>query len=71
MLTMFVFDLFGIGEDTDVLWISLSMVLVLGIPGATALAIFRYRLYDVDVVVSKTICTRAWRSRSFSSTARS
>ena len=31
------------------------MVLVLGIPAATALAIFRYRLYDVDVVVSKTI----------------
>ena len=55
MLTMFVFDLFGIGEDSDVLWISLLMVLVLGIPGATALAIFRYRLYDVDVVVSKTI----------------
>ena len=55
MLTMFVLDLFGIGEDSDVLWISLLMVLVLGIPAATALAIFRYRLYDVDVVVSKTI----------------
>ena len=55
MLTMFVLDLFGIGEDSDVLWIALLMVLVLGIPGATALAIFRYRLYDVDVVVSKTI----------------
>ena len=40
---------------SDVLWISLVMVLVLGIPAATALAIFRYRLYDVDVVVSKTI----------------
>ena len=31
------------------------LTLVLGIPSATALAIFRYRLYDVDVVVSKTI----------------
>jgi signal transduction histidine kinase len=40
---------------SDVLWISLVVVLVLGIPSATALAIFRYRLYDVDVVVSKTI----------------
>ncbi|HEX5937198.1 MAG TPA: ATP-binding protein [Actinomycetota bacterium] len=54
MLTMFVVDLLGI-EQNDVLWIALLMVLVLGIPGATALAIFRYRLYDVDVVVSKTI----------------
>jgi signal transduction histidine kinase len=55
MLTMFVLNLFRIGENSDVLWIALLMVLVLGIPGATALAIFRYRLYDVDVVVSKTI----------------
>ncbi len=55
MLTMFVFDLFSIGEDSDVLWIALLMVLVLGIPAATGLAIFKYRLYDVDVVVSKTI----------------
>ncbi len=46
--------LFGEAES-DVLWISLVIVLVLGIPAATALAIFRYRLYDVDVVVSKTI----------------
>jgi signal transduction histidine kinase len=51
---MFAIDLFGI-EQNDVLWIALLMVLVLGIPAATALAIFRYRLYDVDVVVSKTI----------------
>jgi signal transduction histidine kinase len=55
MLTMFVLELLGIGTDSDLLWIALVMVLVLGIPGATALAIFRYRLYDVDVVVSKTI----------------
>lgn len=41
--------------ESDVLWIALVVVLVLGIPSATALAIFRYRLYDVDVVVSKTI----------------
>jgi signal transduction histidine kinase len=55
MLTMFLLDLLSIEMDSDVLWIALVMVLVLGIPGATALAIFRYRLYDVDVVVSKTI----------------
>lgn len=55
MLTMFVQELLGIETDSDVLWIALVLTLVLGIPSATALAIFRYRLYDVDVVVSKTI----------------
>ena len=55
LLTMMVGELlFGEIQD-EVLWISLVLVLVLGIPAATALAIFRYRLYDVDVVVSKTI----------------
>ena len=39
----------------DVLWSILVVVLIVGIPGATALAIFRYRLYAVDVVISKTI----------------
>ena len=39
----------------DVLWLILVAVLLLGIPVATGLAIFRYRLYDVDVVISKTI----------------
>lgn len=54
LTTMFVIELFG-KEVGDFLWISLVLTLVLGIPGATTLAIFRYRLYDVDVVVSKTI----------------
>ena len=39
----------------DVLWSIFVVVLIVGIPGATALAIFRYRLYDVDLVISKTI----------------
>ena len=52
---MFVLELLGVESNSDVLWISLLLVLVLGIPGATALAIFKYRLYDVDVVVSKTL----------------
>lgn len=43
------------GAVADLLWASLVVVLLVGIPVATALAIFRYRLYDVDVVVSKTI----------------
>lgn len=39
----------------DALWGALIVLVVVGIPVATALAIFRYRLYDVDVVISKTI----------------
>jgi signal transduction histidine kinase len=39
----------------DVLWSIAVVVLLVGIPVATALAIFRYRLYDVDIVISKTI----------------
>ena len=46
----------GITNAIDnVLWGSLVLVLAVGIPAATVLAIFRYRLYDVDVVISKTI----------------
>ena len=55
LLTMMVSELLFREQSSDFLWIVLVMVLVLGIPAATALAIFRYRLYDVDVVVSKTI----------------
>jgi signal transduction histidine kinase len=43
------------GEQSDWLWIPLVLVLTLGLPAATALAIFRSRLYDVDLVISKTI----------------
>src|SRR5262245_32304840 len=39
----------------DTIWALLVVVLLVGIPVATALAIFRYRLYDVDLVISKTI----------------
>jgi signal transduction histidine kinase len=39
----------------DILWGPLVLVLLVGIPAATALAIFRYRLYDTGVVVSKTL----------------
>ena len=55
LLAMLVEGFLVPGPESDVLWISLAVVLVIGIPSATALAIFRYRLYDVDVVVSKTI----------------
>ena len=55
LLAMLVEGFLVPGPESDVLWISLAALLVIGIPSATALAIFRYRLYDVDVVVSKTI----------------
>ena len=51
MLSPFLFP----GWGGDPLWIAFVLLLLFGIPTATALAIFRYRLYDVDVVVSKTI----------------
>ncbi len=40
---------------SDAVWGLQVLVLAAGIPAATAFAIFRYRLYDVDVVISKTI----------------
>jgi signal transduction histidine kinase len=33
----------------------LVLILFVGIPGASAIAIFKYRLYDLDVVVKKTV----------------
>jgi signal transduction histidine kinase len=61
-LILFLFlGLFGLSAEPgdhgvdDTIWAILVVVLLVGIPIATALAIFRYRLYDVDVVISKTI----------------
>jgi signal transduction histidine kinase len=42
-------------SGADPLWISLVILAVVGIPLAAAFAILRYRLYDIDVVISKTI----------------
>jgi signal transduction histidine kinase len=39
----------------DIVMVLLVTDIVVGIPVATGIAIFRYRLYDVDVVISKTI----------------
>ena len=39
----------------DLLMVLLVVTIVLGIPGATAIAIFRFRLYDLDLVIKKTV----------------
>jgi signal transduction histidine kinase len=83
-LILFLFlGLFGLTAEPgdhgvdDTIWAILVVVLLVGIPIATALAIFRYRLYDVDVVISKTIVytaspcsSRRRTSRSWSASAR-
>jgi hypothetical protein len=39
----------------DVLMVLLVVTIVVGLPAATALAIFRFRLFDLDLVVKKTV----------------
>ena len=46
---------FGPGGVTDALASVLLAVTLVGIPVATAIAIFKYRLYDIDVVIRKTV----------------
>ena len=38
-----------------ILWSAFMIVLLFGVPAACAVAILRYRLYDLDVVVKKTV----------------
>ena len=39
----------------NVLWVVLALVLTLGIPGAYLVAIFKHGLWDLDVVIKKTL----------------
>ncbi|MBI2237389.1 MAG: sensor histidine kinase [Actinobacteria bacterium] len=64
VLTLFVsLNLFGFitssgGEDAllgDIGFYMLVILLAIGIPGASGIAILKYRLYDLDVVVKKTV----------------
>ncbi|MGH3333649.1 MAG: hypothetical protein ACRDPJ_20310 [Nocardioidaceae bacterium] len=36
-------------------WTMFMLASILGIPGATGIAIFRYRLYDIDLVINRTL----------------
>ena len=54
----FVLPLIGLtdaGLVGDILWIALVLLVVVGVPAAVAVAILKYRLYDVDVVINKAV----------------
>jgi signal transduction histidine kinase len=43
------------GHLADVLWALGFASLVIGLPAAVAIAVLRYRLYDIDLVINKTL----------------
>lgn len=61
LLLALVRTLFGVDVDAEgdvvgtAAWITFFVVLLFGIPSACAIAILRYRLYELDVVVKKTV----------------
>ena len=58
MLTLIVFDATGLNEQgrfDDLLWGAMALLLLVGIPATVAIAVLKYRLYDVDVVLRKTV----------------
>ncbi|MDH4111299.1 MAG: GAF domain-containing sensor histidine kinase [Actinomycetota bacterium] len=49
---------FAAGQDSqlsDVAWVFFVFSIMVALPGATAVAVLRYRLYDLDLVIKKTV----------------
>jgi two-component system, NarL family, sensor kinase len=49
---------FAFGDNEvigSIFWIGITLIICLGIPLASGIAIMRYRLYDLDIVVKKTV----------------
>jgi signal transduction histidine kinase len=51
----FAFFFFGPNRTTDVSGAILLAVAITGMPAAAAIAIFKYRLYDIDIVIRRTV----------------
>ena len=60
MLISFVGEIVGIGQEGEVpvidyLWGLTALSIVIGVPVAYVVAIFRYRLWNLDIVIRKTV----------------
>ena len=51
----FVFYFFGWNGTTDRIGAALLAIAIVGIPIATGIAVLKYRLYDIDLVIRKTV----------------
>jgi len=47
--------LIGTDSAANVGWLLLTFALTLGLPGAAAVAILKYRLYDIDPIINKSV----------------
>jgi signal transduction histidine kinase len=57
LLTTLVAGIFSLKIELPdlVFWLPLSLLVGLGIPVAVTIGVFRYKLYEIDIVISKTI----------------
>ena len=53
-LTLIAFEALGV-DETDLIWGAMAILLLAGFPAAVAIAVLKYRLYDIDVVIRKTV----------------